>query len=223
MFTKKMVCLAVLSVLVALVFSAAQARADTISWAERNLNTQSGFTLPSDLLQTNVSTSTGSLAIWTDGSNNSPTLPGPNEYNGDTAIYNLNVAVNTSGYDITSVAMYASHGNDGWAWPGADISFQLMDNTWTTSRSLHLSAAFRGANGVFSVPVETQTSLALAPTVSGVKAVKFAFSDWQLNNGAGVFELDAIGSPSAPVPEPSTLILLGTGLLGLLARRRRRA
>ncbi len=62
--------------------------------------------------------------------------------------------------------------------------------------------------------------LAVFPTsLTNVAALQFAFGP-QENGHSGYGEFDVAGS-AIPVPEPATVGLIGAGLVGLLACRRR--
>jgi hypothetical protein len=103
----------------------------------------------------------------------------------------------------------------------------------------------RSATGFNSVPFEFSTNLGATfmpiatfdPGTGGlfVTAFSAAFNNqaslifrWTLNgatNTAGTIRFDNMrvaGDPLAPVPEPVTMILLGTGLAGIAAKMRRR-
>lgn len=108
------------------------------------------------------------------------------------------------------------------------ISFYLYQGTTPTSEYPNSFEASFGATtliGPSEIPVEDYTEYTYIETASS-SSTDLSFT---LGNDLGFFLLDDVSvTPmiSAPIPEPSTLLLAGTGLLGLMGlglRRKRRA
>jgi hypothetical protein len=57
---------------------------------------------------------------------------------------------------------------------------------------------------------------------SSLRSITFAFASSAGEEIVGIDSLRIIGDPAAPVPEPSTMFLLGSGLAGLIGYGRRR-
>ncbi len=98
-----------------------------------------------------------------------------------------------------------------WSDDGDTFYFTLTSGTWTSSASTNLS--FVGI-GTFSD--------SLGDYISGTSEISLGFTNTGTTNYSGTFDVP----PPPPVPEPSSLVLLGSGLLGaafLLFRRNRSA
>lgn len=192
----------------------------------------SGDVLPStiiavndDLLQTSVATVTGDTNVsrprnGTTGtaSENTGTNPAKVWYDSgldSPAIYNLDVAVNTLGYDIQEIRLFSGW-DSGRAGQSYEIFYSLVGDPGFVS--LGTVSALNGATG--SMMTRTYDSEA-GMILTGVDAIRFD----QINNGVAgtgtVFrEFDVIGVPY--IPEPSSLAILGLGAVGFFRVFRRR-
>jgi len=97
-----------------------------------------------------------------------------------------------------------------------DVGAEVMLKGYDGSGALIFSASLFGdvdlKNGrVYYVTVEY---------LSGIKSLKF-FSDAGASNDGYGIDLFTAGTTKTPIPEPASLFLLGAGLLGLAAWRRR--
>jgi hypothetical protein len=181
-----------------------------------------------DLLQTNLASVTSSGNFTQEGSGGISILnnglfvinggnPGDNSQlatgaNGTFVEFNLNIGVNTLGYDVSSIETYG-----GWNDGGRDhqlfrISYSLVGNS-----------AFTPIGVLDYEPAGTGTPSAVraifATTLTGVDAIRLDFLPGQENGYVGYGEVDVVGT--ATVPEPATVMLAFLGGATLLTRRRR--
>lgn len=76
----------------------------------------------------------------------------------------------------------------------------------------------------YTDPVFNSSSAVIPPSVSGSISVHFWTLDREPDGNDAIFALDNVSIfPSAAVPEPSTMILLGSGLFLMGANRKRRS
>lgn len=173
---------------------------------------------------TSQSTSFGGAPAGNDGvpTSNSDTVY-DNNLNGAATLdltYNLDVSVNTLGYDITSIETF--YGYNGSASAFADqiysIEYALVGSpaTYTGLTSVNFNPDTSVAASQITI-TEDAGSMILA---SGVSSIRFLLSPNPANSQVGIArEFDVFGTATV-VPEPSTALLGGLGLLALLRRRR---
>ena len=147
------------------------------------------------------------------------------------AVYQLDTSTNMSGYDVTDILSYAG-------WTGArvnqavEIKYALVGETITAGSELaHTLGSFSYAPSDNSTPY-AYTTMTIAndagPTVlSGISAIEVKYIDNMFDGNTGAVgvpgnftaykQLAVIGTPTAEIPEPTTLVLLTCGLFGLLA------
>jgi hypothetical protein len=92
--------------------------------------------------------------------------------------------------------------------------------------------AFDSANsslGLFSLPGVSDGSadnsaifLGLRSDTANIKKIAFLGDHSQYLDNFAINRVDLVTSRASEVPEPGTLVLLGTGIVGLISRRRRR-
>ncbi len=125
---------------------------------------------------------------------------------------------NTTFYQALTTALNKQYtfSFDFSARPGTSASTNGLDVFWTNSLS-NLTAATRVANIVGPKAVWTSFNT----TVTGNGTNYLVFRGTQTSDSFGAY-IDNV-SVTAPVPEPETYALMGVGLAGLLAARRRKA
>jgi hypothetical protein len=152
-------------------------------------------------------------------------------------------SLGTKAYGAAAAGLLASpvvNAPIGWT-PGSEVIFALMVDqsdgfnwffsgdptrhtaaySWPSSDPLaHL--AYFGTNGVpgnlgvGTIPGTENKFL------FGFEDVRYSPSDWDFNNAIFAIEFGGIDPPTEVVPEPATMTLLASGLLGLAAAQRRR-
>ena len=176
-----------------------------------------------DLLETSVLSVTGENAganvrNGTTGTAHNPGGSDPAAVWGQTTTtYNLDVSINTLGYDISEISLFSGW-VDGRAAQSYELFYSLVGNAAFTS--LGAISAIQ-SNG--SLLTHTYDNLGAA-ILSGVDAIRFTQIDNGLAGTGTVFrEFDVIGVETAFVPEPGTFAMLLFGTVGLRLMRRKQS
>jgi hypothetical protein len=181
-----------------------------------------------DLLQTNLASVTsggnfnqegaGGVPILTDGvfviNGGNPTDNSGLATAGNDAFveFNLDLSVNTLGYDISSIQSFG-----GWNDSGRDrqlfkISYSLVGSSaFTYLGAMDFNPAATGLPSAVYGVFDT--------ALTGVDAIRIDFFAGQENGYAGFGEFDVIGA--ATIPEPSAAVLCLAGVVGSMMIRRR--
>lgn len=151
----------------------------------------------------------------------------------------VSIALSAGTYNIFEVGVAGGGVYDAWnAWgvpweqgggwlnayrvESANITSFLVNGT-PISPSLkygHLLYNVR-TGGIYSTPLEALAAAPMATfTLSTSGLVNFAIADYPLTDNIGGISLSVDPVINSPVPEPSTMLLLGGGIAGLIAARR---
>ena len=115
-----------------------------------------------------------------------------------TPIYSLDVYVPSTMWVKAKLSVNTA---GGWA-QGAETA-QLAQNTWQT-----IAWDMTGTSGI---------------DLSQVTQLGVEITGWYPSPATGTFNIDNASANAAPVPEPASLFLLGTGLVGIFGLKNRKA
>jgi hypothetical protein len=111
----------------------------------------------------------------------------------------------------------------------ATVTLNSLDGLYSGTANIFLDGTSLGAMAVDSTQTFTITDLGLLDTLDdGSAELTWSVGDnnggigWLLSTGGETLTIDTTGSPISATPEPSSLVLLGTGLLGFAGMARKR-
>ncbi|MCA9248736.1 MAG: PEP-CTERM sorting domain-containing protein, partial [Planctomycetales bacterium] len=134
--------------------------------------------------------------------------------NNATVTFNLDTTTKINGYEITRIDFFhgwQDNGRDGFQFT---IEYSLIDSPSFVTFGSTANSDPASDYGI------TRVTDSLGVIATGVDALRF--TTFGIDNGyGGLAEIDVIGSALYVAPEPSTALMLGVGLIGLVARRRR--
>ena len=135
-------------------------------------------------------------------------------------------------YDVTPIGVAAGGAYDAWnAWgfvAGCDSNGENCSNGWINSYSLSapglgVPAQTFSDGGRYATPLQAlNAAISTQFTIATSGTVNFFITDNPYTDNLGGMSLHVT---SQPIPEPSTVLLFSTGMVGLIgfARRRRRS
>jgi len=217
----------------AVAFAAAQASADSIVFYSFNTNGFVSGNVTSYVSTANIGSSISSFSTFHTNTAATPTILSGislNNSNGMGVAAVSGNSVSQNGWDSTSAFFQFTLNSTGWenlvlSWASNKSS------TGPTNMVLQYSSNGGGAFSDFGSFLQTANSAVFTADLSAVSEIEnnsgtvFRFvaqaplgviaGTWKIDN----FTIDA----TAVIPEPSTVLLVGAGLAGLLAIRRRRS